>query len=759
MASGQDKGKTTALGAESIVKGKYSPECYLHPGSATLLFTEPAETKILEQEHEFLSGLLEAQMMAQTQLDDINFEAIAQAGKAPARRFESEITQAYVALNKANQALRKELMSLTANPPEGVLLDEKMKDNAIGIMELLPLKNNSVQGFKKTYVRSDKIKNHSRKYKLSEVDKKTGEASFIKYKEKRIETTDSNGKPITKTIRQGKIDVKELKKQLSEVPASFKFDLIEDSNVIVTHWAEEMNKSLTWPKGETKFDESVYHQYVDISAQAQLMRYSHGAGASAKFNPAAEKIEGKLEGHASFALGEAKGETTLYLPDRLGVSLLFPAREVTRETPDGICNMGALRFAMKMVLSGSVGASIAIEVGAEVDWSGDMGKGYGVKGRPVALTAAPGPGQRKIDLTHDMAEAQGGAEIGAFIGVQAGGNISGAIEWFDPHPDKVTASKDEKHGSKPITDKEKKFATIAKLEVGAILQAGAGGGGVFYITYVQGRFRIYCKAAFCWGVGAKGDIGFEVDGSNFSAFIKSFMYMLRNVDYQKLEKMMAEDAFGVLCAIPLIMAAKGVQAGAVMIGEVVDIIFALGEALKQESKRVSLMNSIIDNPDQLKYTPPETKGAVIAQLMDITWVDKNDPRNQNHNPLTINYWKTGPMKLRKQAIFKALKWVQSQADYDNVMQHVSKIPGTAKIDRDAGEQMVTRFLSIGEYDFLFFTNYGEKILDLYNNLPASVAPDAPFVPIPDTLMDSYLAMVGQQAVFEPGNIDDRTMPA
>jgi hypothetical protein len=40
-----------------------------------------------------------------------------------------------------------------------------------------------------------------------------------------------------------------------------------------------MNKGLTWPKENDKpDDESTYHQYVDISAQAQLMRYSQGPG-------------------------------------------------------------------------------------------------------------------------------------------------------------------------------------------------------------------------------------------------------------------------------------------------------------------------------------------------------------------------------------------------------------------------------------------------------------------------------------------------
>ncbi|WP_238379242.1 hypothetical protein [Pseudenterobacter timonensis] len=745
MATGEEKSKTSVQGAGTVVKGKYGPECYFHPGSATLLFLEASEAKIIEQEHDFLAGLLEAQKQAQQNLDDINFEAITQADKVPARKFESDITKAYEALNKANQALRKELMSLTANPPEGELLNDKMKDTAIGIMELIPLKNNTVKGFKKTYVRSDKIKQHWRTYKLSEVDKESGEASFIKYKDKTITTQDAEGKTVEKTIRQAKIDAEELKKQLNSVPASLKFDLVDDTNVIISHWAEEMNKSLTWPKGDGNVDESVYHQYVDISAQAQLMRYSYGAGASAKYNPSEGKLEGKIEGHASFALGEAKAETAIYLPDRLGISLLFPAKEVTQQTPGGVCNMGALRFAMKLVLSGSVGASAAIELGMTVDWSGEMGKGYGIKGRPATLTVPPLPGQQQVNLkAPKIPDAQGGGEIGVFVGAQAGGNISGAIEWFDPHPDETPADKGEEKNDKPIVNKEKKFATIAKLEAGLTVQAGAGGSGVFYITYIQGRFRIYCKAAFCWGVGAKGDVGFEVDGSSFAAFMKSFMFMLRNVDYQKLEQMMVGDAFRSLCAIPIIMAAQGIQAGEAMLDDLFTILQQIRTDLMAENKRVHLMDSILSNPDQLKYTPPETKGAVIATLIDQNWADWLDPRNQNNDFFSVNSWKLGPLKKRKQAVFMALKWVQSQADYNNVMQHLTLSPGERKGSQELNEKDVINFLGIGEHKLFFYTNYGEKLTLLHNNLPASVDPDEPFKPIPDILMSEYLAMIDDQ---------------
>ena len=75
MATGEEKSKTSVQGTGTVVKGKYGPECYFHPGSATLLFLEASDTKIIEQEHDFLSGLLETQKQAQKNLDDINFEA------------------------------------------------------------------------------------------------------------------------------------------------------------------------------------------------------------------------------------------------------------------------------------------------------------------------------------------------------------------------------------------------------------------------------------------------------------------------------------------------------------------------------------------------------------------------------------------------------------------------------------------------------------------------------------------------------------
>ncbi|MBL1705320.1 hypothetical protein ELE02_39700, partial [Klebsiella pneumoniae] len=90
------------------------------------------------------------------------------------------------------------------------------------------------------------------------------------------------------------------------------------------------------------------------------------------------------------------------------------------------------------------------------------------------------------------------------------------------------------------------------------------------------------------------------------------------------------------CAIPIIMAAQGVQAAEAMLDDMLAVLQRIQTDILDENKRVYLMNSILSNPDQLKYTPPETKGAVIATLIDQNWADWFDPRNQNNDFFSVN---------------------------------------------------------------------------------------------------------------------------
>ncbi len=64
MATGEEKSKTSVQGTGTVVKENMAQNV-IFTRSATLLFLAASDTKIIEQEHDFLSGLLETQKQAQ----------------------------------------------------------------------------------------------------------------------------------------------------------------------------------------------------------------------------------------------------------------------------------------------------------------------------------------------------------------------------------------------------------------------------------------------------------------------------------------------------------------------------------------------------------------------------------------------------------------------------------------------------------------------------------------------------------------------
>ncbi len=62
--------------------------------------------------------------------------------------------------------------------------------------------------------------------------------------------------------------------------------------------------------------------------------------------------------------------------------------------------------------------------------------------------------------------------------------------------------------------------------------------------------------------------------------------MLRNVDYQKIELMMEGDAFRSLCAIPIIMAAQGIQAIDAMYIDVTRVLVNLSNQISDEENEL-----------------------------------------------------------------------------------------------------------------------------------------------------------------------------
>jgi len=691
----------------------FGPALYFHPDSETLIAVDACDNDAIEREHGRLEKLLATRIDALLRIDDLTKQMTSLDWHqiAERNRLESQLKQEYQQLDSAIGALRNELQDLTpaSQLPKSTLLDDKAKKSAIGIMEMIEIWGGGYRGGRYTYVRSDKICSHWRRYRLNDGEKQPATKSFIKT----VSYTSEDG--VTRTRQE--IDTDKLKSQLAKVKpfmSVWEQKLIDDHGDVLTDWARELNDSLK------KHTESESGNIV-FDGHAQLMRWTYGAGLKGTLNPFEYDIRtgeekplattsGKLSAYASLALAEAKSSAKVCWPDHAGTRICYPL-DPARIPGGGMGLLGVLRFDFELALSGSIGASLGIEAG--ISFSGDV-----VKGLPVKATPTGTPGLwRNVDISKVAEEVKPGAELSIFAGAEAGANLAGKMVWLNP----------DKEGKG-----REKFTSLAKVSIGVTGQAGLGMSGSMEFSWKDGKVRILVKGGVCSGLGAKGSVALDVDGK---AIMKEFMpclaYMLRNADYTRLMSIMAEDDYRYFCAIPLL-------AGMYNLNRVIDagdeIIDSLKMGWEDKEARVRLMKKILSNDEYLKYAPPESKGAAIASLIERNfWDEVASPAS--HQGESCEAGTT--FASRKRAILAVLRWVQSKREYENIMQHLSKIIGE-KGDWKANESRVIAFLAQGEqpreygYDASFIpgaqkititpSHYAENLQAIYTHLP-----DAPAV--------------------------------
>ncbi|OCQ54141.1 hypothetical protein Ppb6_00635 [Photorhabdus australis subsp. thailandensis] len=695
-------GRTAVRPQNTDVHVKAEPALYFHPDSETLIFVNKEDIHELEAEHNFLSLCVEQRIEAELKLAALT-EQCTQQTMVPAYGHEVRLKAAYDELNNACDRLHNQLTTLS--PPEYLpkttLLDENAKKSAIGITELIAM-DKGYQGYKYTYVRSDKIKSHWRRYKLNDQDKKSGGKSFLR----EVAYTDKEGNSRTRM----EIDGKKLESQIGKLkPALTVVDvkLIDDHSGIWGQWAKDLNDSLK----TSPYD----GEHIGFDSQSQLMRWSYGAGAKAELNPleiSKHGLKGLLEGsgkvnfYANFALAESRTRATLHLPDKTGVKLSYPRKD------GGEGMLGMWRFDLTLTLSGSVGASLGIEAG--VNLKGNVAKGIPAK---MALDGNGIPGRRKVDVSKMLEDSDSGGELSMFAGAECGANLSGSLMWKNPDKDPMA------------------FRTLAKVSIGARLQAGVGISGVVSFSYRDGHIRVMAKGGLCWGVGGKGSVSFDIDGEEiWEEFMPCLAYMLRNMDYVKL-LVMTEEHYYAFCMMPLI------KLGEFALTESTEgLISVLKESWEDKEKRVALMEKINDSQgDVLKYAPPETRGAVIAALIETNfWDEVASPAS--HRELKGEIMTV--FSARKRAVLEVLKWVQSKRDYEHVMQNLHKVPGEGgEVPKEggnkwkAGEEEVIAFLGRGEAPRVYGRNdnfvplaakviiepshYAKNLKDIYDWLPTS----------------------------------------
>ncbi|EQB98494.1 hypothetical protein [Photorhabdus temperata] len=725
-------GKTAVKPQNTDVHVQAEPALYFHPDSETLIFVDKEDIHALEAEYNFLSHCVEQRIEAELKLDTLTEQCTRQT-MVPAYGYEAPLKAAYDELNGACDRLHNQLTTLSPleNLPKTMLLDENAKKSAIGITELIAM-DKGYQGYKYTYVRSDKIKSHWRRYKLNDQDKKSGGKSFLR----EVPYTDKEGNSRTRM----EIDGKKLESQIKKLKPSLTVidkKLINDHSGVWGKWAQDLNDSLKMSPYEG--------EHISFSSESQLMRWSYGAGVKASLNPleiTKNGIKGLLEGsgkanfYANFALAESRTRATLYLPDRTGVKLCYPRKDGS----EGV--LGMWRFDLTLTLSGSVGASLGIEAG--VNLKGDVAKGVPVQ---MALDGNGVPGRRKVDVSKLLEGSNSGGELSMFVGAEYGANVSGGLVWKNPEKNPM------------------EFRPLAKVSVGVTGQVGEGFSGIVSFSYRNGRIRVVAKGGLCWGVGAKGAVGFDIDGEAiWEEFMPCLAYMLRNMDYVKMLELMAEEHYYAFCMMPLL------KLGETVIAESINGLTSdLKRSWNDKEKRVALMEKINDSQgDVLKYAPPETRGAMIAALIETNfWDEVASPasnRELKGEFMTV-------FSARKRAILAVLKWVQSKRDYENVMQNLHKVPGEGGKDPDvaindwkAGEAKVVAFLGRGEAPRVYGSSdkfvpfaakviiepshYAKNLKDIYDWLPASAEAaknlNEPLKPVNTELFKSITQVVIEQ---------------
>lgn len=670
-ADGQTQTKLRSRG--QVAYQDPADQLFYLTGENSLLAVPAEDMHDLLEEMRLLETVVEAQEQALEFLhkskDDLMQAYKASADPNAIKKQEQLVKQAQKKVDKANEKLREEVKPLTP-----------FSDNTNHITELIPIRKpgggKAVSGFKMTYIRSQKMKNHWKKYQLkSKADTTGGDNSVIK---------------------DGKIDTKKLREQLTNVKGntSFKFSWFDDwlkhsDGGELLEWATAVNDDLKY-KGELAQvgdKDSVLSAKVDLGAEAQLMRWTAGSsGLSGEFNPFNKKAAIKANGYAELMLAEAKSSIDCYVPSG-GYMMVY-----------GGVDLGMLRAHMSIEATAGVGGSLAVELNIDADFSD---KGSTVKGTQGRTAAAGLPGRSKIEMKGPDEHSEG-AGLSAFVGAEVAGKVSGQLEWKNP-------------------EENKKYSPFATVSQSGAIRVGAGAEAGLKVYYEYGKFRFMAKASLCWGVGAKGKVQLEVDAGLIYEFLKVVAYQLKNVDYKKLE-FIEDEAFKALSNMIVLALQTGeainnfmYNAGVAVEQKLKNFWEAVESEKEASDKRGDLVERINNNPDILKYSTPDAKGFILYRLIQINSFDLVEGKNRTWDYEDINFWRFGFMTERKRAIINIFSWVQSKEDFDNVMQRVKPNISDINISSNEGKKMVLDFLSKGERVFLS-SNYGNNLKRFYGSL-------------------------------------------
>jgi hypothetical protein len=396
---------------------------------------------------------------------------------------------------------------------------------------------------------------------------------------------------------------------------------------ILTEWAEVMGTTATacLERGKKEITEGILkgvnsdpnspERVIDVRPEAQFMRWAAGAGTEANFMPfqgnlfdqrdktvlqkakrlaSAAQFNVKANAEASFAIGEAKVETSLYLPHAAGWNL------TTGESEQSL-NLGHFRLRADLKLYALAGASIALEAGAAVMIT--AGK-QGLKGTPKN----EGGSKAKIGV-------KGEAKI--FAGLKEGVGFSGALQWLSPEG-YIDSSEPKKADFNKVLAQ---YVDMASVGADAAFIQGLAAAAGFQCDYRNGNFVIAAKASYCLGLGGEGKVAAKVGVEQITQFMMFLAHQLKHADYKKIINIVSELAFFCANKILYINLLTNQKLGSLVgiddatINKIYEKAFNKFSYNGDQGLR-ELEQKLSQRWGWHPYMPPEARGAVLASIVD-----------------------------------------------------------------------------------------------------------------------------------------------
>lgn len=639
-----------------VVVHHQATQCYFRPETEELVFIADSEAGEFENHwqdmahrvNEFhlakarYSGVLEnyAKKASTSFLSPLEAEAHAKEMMAAESRLEAE-----------GAALREKL---------GKISLEKMSYD--DVVELIPLAGTGTKGKRASkptryaYVKKGYFSKSQEGRKLHTVslkgNKKNGAENSIYGKDKRGNRRIDAQKLMEQLTT---LEWPKLKLELSDVIQWTGLDFDPESlneDVTFFDWAESWNKSLMGKKA--------LGENVDVSGAAQFMRFVSNVGASAELDPNEGNVAIKGEAKASLTIASGLVNLTAYVPDRMGWSLSYT------NAKGNVFDMGMLRLYLSPELCGFVGASVTLEEQLQIVTKGDQQL---LAGQPGGrLPRFRERRTRGAVFYQQMAVEDEGLQLTGevFAGARVEGSLKGSLQWLKPTPP-ADANSGLLKSSGDFVD----FCSIGGSIAGL---AGAGAGGKFHCTFINGKFCFHVAASLCWGVGAKGGLIGEVGTNTIVEFGAWLVYQLHRLNYSffDLVKKDAFNAYSQYCVMQMDDLGSNVYDRFVKLGRdaeavksgfmefMISIIDENKNNLDSSRRRNHLAININNNSARLLSHTPEAKGILLYLLTRHGTWDHLDPHNYGKGLILDIY------QDRKEAVIWILRSIQTRAEWRKV---------------------------------------------------------------------------------------------